>query len=216
MSDQRIYWEDGGAYRSTDHPVVTLFARQRVAHLRKRGALAGVRSFLDVGAGSGFSSIHYPPEIRVVACDYARGMISTNPTRQRVRSAADRLPFEDRSFDAVSCWELLHHLEDPVGALREMWRVARKRVLVFEPNRIHPGHLFLGLTRKEERASLRFSPGHVRRLLTAAGYPPPRIHERCGSLFPNITPLPLARMIYALPFRLPVIGISQLVIAEKS
>lgn len=142
-------------------------------------------------------------------------MISTNPIERRVRSSADRLPFEDRSFDAVSCWELLHHLEDPVGALREMWRVSRKRVFFFEPNRIHPGHLILGLTRAEERASLRFSPGHVRRLLAAAGYPPPRIHERCGALFPNVTPLPLARVISDLPFRLPVVGISQLVIAEK-
>ena len=215
MTDQKTYWEDGGAYRPTDHPVVTLFARQRVAHLLRRGALEGVRTFLDVGAGTGFSSIHYPPEIHVVACDYASGMISTNPIERRVRSSADRLPFKDRSFDAVACWELLHHLEDPVGALREMWRVSRKRVFFFEPNRIHPGHLILGLTRAEERASLRFSPGHIRRLLAAAGYPPPRIHERCGALFPNVTPLPLARVISDLPFRLPVVGISQLVIAEK-
>lgn len=67
MTDQKTYWEDGGAYRPTHHPVVTLFARQRVAHLLRRGALEGVRTFLDVGAGTGFSSIHYPPEIHVVA-----------------------------------------------------------------------------------------------------------------------------------------------------
>jgi ubiquinone/menaquinone biosynthesis C-methylase UbiE len=160
--------------------VVALFARQRIAHLDAIGALDGVATLLDVGAGSGFSSRYYRPSIRVVACDYARGMLSGNPLRDRVRCAAGRLPFADRSFDAVSCWELLHHLDDPVAALREMARVARRRVIVFEPNRIHPGHIVLGLTRASERQSLRFSPRYLRALLRRAGLAPAR-HERCGS-----------------------------------
>ena len=53
------------------------------------------------------------------------GMLNGNPVRERVRCSATDLPFPDRSFDVVTCWELLHHLDDPVAALREMWRVAR-------------------------------------------------------------------------------------------
>jgi hypothetical protein len=34
-------------------------------------------------------------------------------------------------------------------------------------------------------------------------------------LFPNATPLPVARLMARLPYRLPVIGISQLMILEK-
>ncbi len=215
MSDQRAFWDEGGLYRSNTHPVVELFARQRIDHLAERGALAGVRSLLDVGAGSGFSSMYYPPSIRVVACDYAGGMLDSNPAPDRTRCSADRLPFRDATFDAVTCWELLHHLPDPVGALREMWRVARRRMIVFEPNRIHPGHIVLGLTREEERASLRFSPGHLRRLVRAAGCEGARVHERCGLLFPNVTPLPVARALVRLPFRMPVVGISQLMVLEK-
>lgn len=214
MSDQRSFWETGGLYRANSHPVVELFARQRVSHLRHRGALEGIRTLLDVGAGSGFSSMYYPDGIRVVACDYAAGMLSSNPAPDRVRCSADRLPFADGSFDAVTCWELLHHLPDPVAALAEMWRVARRRLIVFEPNRIHPGHLVLGLTRPEERASLRFTPGHLRRLVRA-GCGRTGLHERCGLLFPNVTPSILARLLVRLPYKMPVIGISQLMVVEK-
>jgi ubiquinone/menaquinone biosynthesis C-methylase UbiE len=46
------------------------------------------------------------------------------------------LPFADRSFDAVTCLEVLEHLDDPAAAVREMARVARRAVVVsvpFEP-----------------------------------------------------------------------------------
>ena len=146
MSEQQAFWETGGIYRPSDHPVVELFARQRVGFLEQRGLLAGVHRLLDVGAGSGFSSAFYPDRVRVVACDYAAGMLAGNPARDRVRCSATELPFADGDFDAVSCWELLHHLDDPVGALREMWRVARRRLIVFEPNRINPGPLAARVT----------------------------------------------------------------------
>jgi SAM-dependent methyltransferase len=214
MSEQQAFWETGGLYRPSDHPVVELFARQRVGYLDETGLLDGVSSLLDVGAGSGFSSAFYPERIRVVACDYASGMLAGNPVRDRVRCSAQQLPFADRRFDAVSCWELLHHLDDPVSALREMWRVAARRLIVFEPNRINPGHIVLGLTREEERRSLRFSPGHLRRLVHAATGR--RAHpRRCGLLFPNVTPLPLAKLLARLPYRVPLIAISQLLVLEK-
>lgn len=214
MSDQHAFWDEGGLYRSNTHPVVELFAKQRIEHLQARGALDGVRTLLDVGAGSGFSSMYYPDHVRVVACDYAGGMLEANPAPGRVRCSADTLPFDDGAFDAVTCWELLHHLPDPVAALSEMWRVARRRVIVFEPNRIHPGHIVLGLTREEERESLRFTPGHLRRLVQA-GCGRTGLHERCGLLFPNVTPLPVARAMVRLPYKMPVVGISQLMVVEK-
>jgi len=213
-TSQRPFWEAGGCYRDPEHPVVELFARQRIRHLVASGILDGVGSVLDVGAGSGFSSAFYPRHIGVVACDGALGMLAANPVPRRVLCAADALPFPDRSFDAVTCWELLHHLDQPVAAVREMLRVAGRRVIIFEPNRINPGHIVLALTRDEERASLRFSPRHLRRLVEAAGGVI-RLHQRCGLLFPNVTPLSVARLLIRLPFRMPIIAISQLVVAER-
>mgnify|MGYP005842125785 CR=1 FL=1 len=41
------------------------------------------------------------------------------------RADATKLPFEDDDFDAVISFHSLHHIDDPVAALREMFRVCR-------------------------------------------------------------------------------------------
>ena len=46
---------------------------------------------------------------------------------------AERLSFEDRSFDYVFCKEAFHHFPRPFLALYEMLRVARKGVILVEP-----------------------------------------------------------------------------------
>jgi SAM-dependent methyltransferase len=53
-----------------------------------------------------------------------------------VEGVAEALPFEDASFDLVTCQTVLIHLADPMLAVEEMVRVARPggRVLVVEPN----------------------------------------------------------------------------------
>lgn len=47
-----------------------------------------------------------------------------------VAASAERLPFEDQSFDAAMAFSTIHHWDDPIAGLREMQRVAR-RVVVF-------------------------------------------------------------------------------------
>ncbi len=46
----------------------------------------------------------------------------------------DVLPFPDRSFDSVLLFEVVEHLPDPGGVLREARRVARKNVILTTPN----------------------------------------------------------------------------------
>ena len=221
MKDERqatsddAFWEGGGLYRPSDHPVSVLFARQRIDYLSSLGVFDAVETILDIGAGNGLSSRYYPRQIRVTACDRAAGMLDQNPVAQRLRCSATALPFTDDSFDIATCWELLHHLDDPVAAVAEMRRVARRAVVLFEPNRIHPGHIVLGLTRKSERKSLLFSPRYLRRIVDRAGGSI-RLHVRGGAIFPNVTPLLLARLLAAMPYHLPIFGISQLVIVEKT
>ena len=49
--------------------------------------------------------------------------------------AADALalPFPDNSFDTVTLWDVIEHLEDDCAALREALRVARRNVLISTP-----------------------------------------------------------------------------------
>ncbi|MDC5850443.1 class I SAM-dependent methyltransferase [Vibrio europaeus] len=44
------------------------------------------------------------------------------------------LPFEDNSFDVVTALDVIEHLDNPHGALKELMRVAKKSVIVSLPN----------------------------------------------------------------------------------
>lgn len=44
--------------------------------------------------------------------------------------SGDRMPFEDDSFDLVLCFNTLSHMDNPIGAMREMRRVGRKALIV--------------------------------------------------------------------------------------
>lgn len=48
--------------------------------------------------------------------------------------AEPRLPFEERSFDTVVCWDVLEHLERPDALFAELVRVTRAHLLVSLPN----------------------------------------------------------------------------------
>jgi ubiquinone/menaquinone biosynthesis C-methylase UbiE len=62
---------------------------------------------------------------------------SDGPLRY-VQGVAEALPFEDESFDLVSCQTLLIHVADPTVVINEMRRVVRPggQLLLSEPNNI--------------------------------------------------------------------------------
>lgn len=128
----------------------TLFGGTRAVlaelELALRAAPPGPATLLDVGTGLG----DIPR--RAIALARRLGVPLTALGVDRVESLAHEargaefavacadalaLPFADRSVDYVTCSQLLHHFED-AGAralLREMHRVARRRVIVSELRR---------------------------------------------------------------------------------
>jgi SAM-dependent methyltransferase len=90
-------------------------------------ALGDARTVLNVGAGTG----SYEPSDRdVTAVEPSALMRAQRPAGAAPCVAAERLPFEDQSFDAAMAFATVHHWQDPIAGLREMRRVAR-RVVVF-------------------------------------------------------------------------------------
>lgn len=101
------------------------------------------RSFLDAGCGEGFVArrvIDAAPGISLTGCDVSEGALEiaarANPEAQFVAGSVIDLPFPDRSFDVVGCFEVLEHLpgELPRQALSEMARVARSAVVLSVPH----------------------------------------------------------------------------------
>jgi demethylmenaquinone methyltransferase / 2-methoxy-6-polyprenyl-1,4-benzoquinol methylase len=92
---------------------------------------------LDVATGTAAVAIELVRRTgcRVVGIDQSREMLQTGRRRveaeglndriELVEGAAERLPFEDASFDALTFTYLLRYVEDPAAAMRELARVVK-------------------------------------------------------------------------------------------
>jgi SAM-dependent methyltransferase len=92
-------------------------------------ALGDARTVINVGAGTG----SYEPTDRVVlAVELSELMIGQRPTNAApcLRGSAEALPAEDGAFDAAMAVLTIHHWSDWRRGLREMRRVARRRIVL--------------------------------------------------------------------------------------
>jgi len=122
MSGAPLYDTIGATY------TVTRRTEPRIA-AQVWAALGAARTVLNVGAGTG----SYEPSDRdVTAVEPSAVMRAQRPAgaARCVAATAERLPFEDQSFDAAMAFATIHHWPDPIAGLREMRRVAH-RVVVF-------------------------------------------------------------------------------------
>ncbi|KAF0107865.1 MAG: type 11 methyltransferase [Anaerolineaceae bacterium] len=213
---QKEFWEENTNLRPYDHPVVQAFANQRVDFIRGLLGGAGIRSALEVGCGDGFGT-HYMRELvqPIYGSDISLAMLRGNPVGRQFLSQADiyNLPYPARTFDLVYCWEVLHHVREPLRAIREMMRVSRRFVLIFEPNSFNLPMALFGLLMPSDIGLLRFTPWYLGRLLKKAGVGHLRTFT-VGCLTPNRTPEALARILIRLPYRWPVIGITNAALGE--
>jgi SAM-dependent methyltransferase len=168
----------------------------------------GAREFslLDVGAGTGELLREVARwararglEARLVGLELnarsAEGILEESRAFDEivaVRGDALRLPFGAGAFDYVMCSLFTHHFRDRevVSVLREMSRVARRRVYVIDLHR-HPvafyfyttvGRLFLHnrLIREDGALSILrgFAPRELRRLADSAGLAHAKVERR--------------------------------------
>ena len=136
--------------------------------MEKYGALADGIRVLDVGCGNGFFTYHLPSDVWPVGLDFSRLMLQINPNTRSVQGSVRALPFGTGCFDTVFCSNLLHHLPNPQSAVDEMKRITSRYVVLSEPNRNNPAMFAFGLAKPEERWSLRFTPGYLRKLAEKA------------------------------------------------
>ena len=67
-------------------------------------------------------------------------------------SDIEKIPVKDNSFDIIICTEVLEHVPNPIGALKEMARILKKggKLLITTPlgSHIHqdPYHFYGGFT----------------------------------------------------------------------
>jgi SAM-dependent methyltransferase len=101
-------------------------------------ALGACDRVLNVGAGAGS---YEPTKGHVIAVEPSLEMIRQRPHSSApvVQASAERLPFNDRSFDAALAILTVHHWQHRKAGLAEMRRVARERVVIFTWDPEHHG-----------------------------------------------------------------------------
>jgi ubiquinone/menaquinone biosynthesis C-methylase UbiE len=133
---------------------------------------------LDVAGGTGALAEAMAGRIaEMTVADVSEPMLANVPAwATRVVARAEQLPFEDETFDLITCVRALHHIESPTRALDEMARVTAPggRIVVedflSDPDR--------ATARRWERVERLRDPGHQRMLepgearsrLLAAGF----------------------------------------------
>jgi ubiquinone/menaquinone biosynthesis C-methylase UbiE len=118
--------------------------------MARRWRLDEVSSALDVGCGAGHWGLRLaallPPQSRITCVDHEAGFFDAARARAKARGldadfvvgSAVSLPFEDASFDLVTCQTVLIHVGDAKRAILEMTRVLKPGgiLIASEPNNL--------------------------------------------------------------------------------
>jgi SAM-dependent methyltransferase len=146
-------------------------------------ALGDAESVVNVGAGAG---AYEPHGRRVLAVEPSEVMVAQRPADAApvVRGQAEALPLEDNSFDAAMAVLTDHHWRPRAEGLRELRRVARRRVVLFNVDPAQVGRFWL--PRDYLPPALELIPPPYRR--------PGHWAEELAALFgvePRIVPVPV-------------------------
>lgn len=102
-----------------------------------REAISPEDEVLDVACGSGVLTKYFTNAKRVVGCDFSQESVDFVHSVLGIETfwsdLSKGIKAEDKSFDVIVCTEVLEHLTNPKKALKEMARVARRKIIVSVP-----------------------------------------------------------------------------------
>ena len=165
------------------YPILFRVEQSHWWHIGRRKILAGFVEeicrritdrrprILDVGCGTGANLLMLSKFGDAEGVDVSEDALEFCRERglDKVRlGAAEQLPYEDNTFDLVTAFDVVEHLDDDLAGLREMQRVLRPggRVLLFVPT-----FMFLwGLQDDVSNHRRRYRLPQLRRVLEQAGF----------------------------------------------
>ena len=154
------------------------------------------RSILDVGCGTG-TMLHYlsrygevlgvDSDDQAVRFCHQRGAYQV----RQVGPLPSRLPFEDGAFDLITMLDVLEHIEDDRGTLRELYRLLRPGGMLMLAV---PAYRFLWGPQDEiSHHKRRYVASEIRERVTQAGFRIRRLSYFNSFLFPIITGVRVVR-----------------------
>lgn len=131
---ERRYQNDINGLRDSER--VDRLGLEKITHLTLSES-SQIKSLLDIGTGSGlfaeqFANLH----IKVTGLDVNPEMVKAAmqylPNVNFLIGIAEKLPFQDNSFDSAFMGFLLHETDNYLAAMKESYRVVRYRLTVLE------------------------------------------------------------------------------------
>jgi SAM-dependent methyltransferase len=165
------------------YPILFRVEQSHWWHIGRRKILAGFVEeicrqvtdrrprILDVGCGTGANLLMLSKHGDAEGVDVSEDALEFCRERglDKVRlGAAEQLPYEENTFDLVTAFDVVEHIDDDLAGLREMQRVLRPggRVLLFVPT-----FMFLwGLQDDVSNHRRRYRLPQLRRVLEQAGF----------------------------------------------
>ncbi|HLF69402.1 MAG TPA: methyltransferase domain-containing protein [Actinomycetota bacterium] len=131
-------------YTTTDGPMEVPCQREAYLHALNQHVADGDR-VLDVGHGLGYgmkllstkAGEVYGVDVDLKAVEYARAhVLGSDPKLKEVEHYDGYgLPYGDKTFDLVTCVDVIEHVEDYHRFIDELLRVAKRTVIFSTPNR---------------------------------------------------------------------------------
>lgn len=119
-TEQKPPWLDGYTKRAVN----TL----RAKFLMDFALLHDCHSHLDVGANvAPYADFSRAMGLRSVRCDVK------SYTDDTIVGMLPSLPFKDKAFDIVTCFEVLEHMREPKRSIEELCRVSKKVIIISVP-----------------------------------------------------------------------------------
>ncbi|PIN75605.1 hypothetical protein COV18_02045 [Candidatus Woesearchaeota archaeon CG10_big_fil_rev_8_21_14_0_10_37_12] len=152
------------------------YSKEWLRYMIKKAKVSEGSTVLDIGCGTGILYEVLREEgldCKYIGADLSPEMISVGKKRYpsidlRIMDS-EKLDFPDKSVDFIFMKAVLHHLPNPVKALSEMKRVAKKTVIVSEPlNNILtelPRYLLKKLTNHFDEDHTHFSSKEMKNML---------------------------------------------------
>lgn len=151
---------------NTMNPISWLLVEFFISRFTKLFDKIEVKSILDCGCGEGMILKSLDGKLNGITCNAID--IDTREVEDAARNlpfcnvqvgSVYEIPFDTESFDLVICSEVLEHLEYPVKALDEIYRVTKKYALLSTPN--EPLWRFMNMCRFKFWNRLGNTPGHI-------------------------------------------------------
>ena len=124
------------------------------------------KNILDVGCGEGIITNYIKSlvnDVEIQGMDVSENIISkakgSFPDINFTVGSIQQIDIPSNSYDLVTACEVLEHVENPLAALEELFRVSKKYVIVSVPN--EPTWRISNMIRGKYTMNLGNTPGHI-------------------------------------------------------